>query len=78
MARIRSLKPEFWDDRKLARRRAATARMLYMGMWNQADEHGRLNGDAAWLKGRVFPFEDDISTDTVLTLIEELVQQVES
>jgi len=48
--------------------------MLYMGMWNQADEHGRLNGDAAWLKGRVFPFEDDISTDTVLTLIEELVQ----
>jgi len=68
------LKPEFWDDRKLARSTSRDARMLYMGMWNQADEHSRLNGDAAWLKGRVFPFEDDISADTVLTLLEELVQ----
>lgn len=74
MARIRSLKPEFWDDRKLARSTSRDARMLYMGMWNQSDEHGRLNGDAAWLKGRVFPFEDDISADTVLTLLQELEQ----
>jgi len=72
MARIRSLKPEFWDDRKLARSTSRDARMLYMGMWNQADEHGRLNGDAAWLKGRVFAFEDDITAETIVALLDEL------
>src|SRR5882757_1158592 len=72
MARIRSLKPEFWDDRKLARSTSRGARRLYMGMWNQADEHGRLNGDAAWLKGRVFAFEEDITAETIVVLLGEL------
>lgn len=72
MARIRSLKPEFWDDRKLARATSRDARMLYMGMWNQADEHGRLNGDAVWLKGRVFPYDDDIETGDLKALLDEL------
>lgn len=72
MARIRSLKPEFWDDRKLARSTSRDARMLYMGLWNQADEHGRLNGDVVWLKGRIFPYEADITTEVMFTLLEEL------
>lgn len=72
MARIRSLKPEFWDDRKLAKSTSRDARMLYMGMWNQADEHGRLNGDVLWLKGRVFPYDEDVTTAEVCSLLKEL------
>lgn len=72
MARIRSLKPEFWDDRKLARATSRDARMLYMGLWNQADEHSRLNGDLVWLKGRIFPYDADIGTDRIAALLDEL------
>lgn len=73
MARIRSLKPEFWDDRKLARATSRDARMLYMGLWNQADEHSRVNGDELWLKGRIFPYDDDITPSDVRVCIDELV-----
>lgn len=73
MARIRSIKPEFWGDRKLARLASRDARLLYVGLWNQADEHARLQGDARYVKGQVFPYEDDLDDDAVEALIDELV-----
>lgn len=69
MARIRSVKPEFWLDRKVARGASRDARLLYIGLWNYADEHGRLHGDPAVIKGQVFPY-DDVD---VVGLLEELV-----
>lgn len=69
---MRSIKPEFWDDRKLARSTSRDARMLYVALWNQSDEHGRLNGDVVWLKGRVFPYEDDIAAGDLHALLAEL------
>jgi hypothetical protein len=68
MPRIRSVKPEYWLDRKLARGVSRDARLLYIGLWNYADEHGRLHGDPAVIKGQVFPY-DDIA---VTPLLEEL------
>lgn len=62
------MKPEYWLDRKLARGASRDARLLYIGLWNYADEHGRLHGDPAVIKGQVFPY-DDIA---VTPLIEEL------
>ena len=72
MARIRSVKPEFWDDRKLARRTSRDARLLYIALWNLADEHCRLNGDPQWLKGQVFAFDDDLDTAAIDGLLKEL------
>jgi hypothetical protein len=72
MARIRSIKPEFWDDRRLAKRTSRDARLLYIGLWNLADEHSRLNGDPQWLKGQIFSFDDDIDAKTVAGLLDEL------
>jgi len=72
MARIRSIKPEFWDDRKLAKRASRDARLLYIGLWNLADEWGRVNGDPQWLKGQLFPYDDDIDAGGVAKLLEEL------
>jgi hypothetical protein len=74
MARIRSVKPEFWDDRKLARSTSRDARLLYIGLWNQADEHGRCNGDPTWIKGRVFPYESDIGADECARHLDELAR----
>jgi hypothetical protein len=70
MARIRSVKPELWLDRKLARLVSRDARLLYIGLWNYSDEHCRLHGDPAVVKGQVFPYDDDVD---VAALLDELV-----
>lgn len=72
MARIRSVKPEFWDDQELAEQVSRDGRLLYIGLWNLADEHGRLRGDARFVKGRIFPYEDDISMEDVAVMLAEL------
>ncbi|HEY5990452.1 MAG TPA: hypothetical protein VIV12_29295 [Streptosporangiaceae bacterium] len=72
MARIRSIKPEFWDDRKLAKACSRDARLFYVALWNLADEHGRINGDTQYLKGRCFPYDDDLNDDALVTLLDEL------
>lgn len=72
MARIRSVKPEFWDDRKLARRASRDARLLYIALWNLADEHARLNGDPQWIKGQVFSYDDDLDAAAIGRLLREL------
>lgn len=73
MARIRNLKPDFWLDRKLARKLSRDERMLYMGMWNQSDEWGRLHGDPNVLKGAVFPYDDDLSVEVIGRMLDRLV-----
>ena len=72
MARIRSVKPEFWSDRRLARRVSRDARLLYVALWNFADEHGRLQGDARYIKGNCLPYDDDIGLDDIERLLAEL------
>lgn len=72
MARIRSIKPEFWDDRKLARRTSRDARLLYIALWNMADEHGRLNGDPRWVRGQAFPYEEDLDDALLAGMLGEL------
>jgi hypothetical protein len=72
MARIRSLKPDFWLDRKLARRLSRDERLLYMGLWNQADEHARALGDPVVIKGAIFPYDDDLTVDAINQMLNRL------
>jgi len=74
VARIRSVKPEYWDDRKLAKRTSRDARLLYIALWNLADEHSRLNGDPQWIKGQVFSYDDDLDAAAVAKLLDELAE----
>ena len=58
MPRIRTIKPEFWDSPDTARASLRT-RLLYIAMWNWADDYGI--GDAT--QGRIINFafpHDDI------------------
>lgn len=57
MARIRTIKPEFWDDEKLAAL-PRDARLLYIGMWNFSDDFGVVKANPIWLKSKVFPFDE--------------------
>lgn len=72
MARIRSIKPEYWSDRSIARQLSRDARLLYIALWNFADEHGRLPGDPRWVKGNCLPYDDDLDPEAVEQLLEEL------
>jgi len=57
MARIRMIKPEFFDDPDIGELSMA-ARLLFIGLWTQADKEGRLEADWRRLKARIFPYDD--------------------
>lgn len=57
MAKIRTIKPEFWQDERLARV-SRDARLLFIGLLNLADDFGTLRGNPHLIRGQVFPFEN--------------------
>lgn len=56
MARIRTIKPQFWDDAKIGRI-PRDARLLYIGLWTFADDLGVVIADPVWLKSKIFPYD---------------------
>jgi hypothetical protein len=69
MARIRSLKPEFWPDEKLATQTPLT-RLVFLGLISQADDAGRLVDSVRLIDGLLFPLTDDTCDDSLDTLAE--------
>lgn len=65
MARIRTIKPEFFDDPDLAAMSHA-ARLAFIGLWTQADRAGRLADDPTRLRARLFPYEPRVSMTRIL------------
>lgn len=61
MARIRTIKPEFWDSPS-TRRAGPWARLLYIAMWNWADDFGRGTANLKELEGFAFP-NDSVFSD---------------
>ncbi|MGH8876946.1 MAG: hypothetical protein ACRD0P_06350, partial [Stackebrandtia sp.] len=57
MARIRTIKPEFWDSPDTATA-SAVARLLFIAMWNWADDAGRGSANLKELEGFAFPNDD--------------------
>lgn len=72
MARIRSIKPEFFVSQTLAKV-SLGARLTFVGLWTEADDEGRLVDSAKMLAGSLFPHDDDIDAKTVDGWLEELV-----
>lgn len=71
MARIRTIKPEFWTSEQIADC-SPTARLLFIGLWNFCDDAGRHPASAKRLKMEVFP-SDAIETTEVAKWIDELI-----
>lgn len=57
MARIRSIKPEFFDDPDVIDLTPIT-RLLFIGLWTQADRRGRLVDEPRRLKIRLLPGDE--------------------
>jgi hypothetical protein len=65
MARIRSIKPEFWASESLGTRlrgpEGRQARLLFIALWNHAEDHGVCRGAPALLRSVAFPYDDDVT-----------------
>jgi hypothetical protein len=70
LARIRTIKPEFWTNERVMEC-SANARLLFIGMWNFADDLGRLAFAPKTIKAQIFP-SDDIGLDAVRGMVYEL------
>lgn len=57
MARIRTIKPEFWQHEVLSEQPEAT-HMLAAALLNYADDHGYFNAHPALIKAACFPLRD--------------------
>jgi hypothetical protein len=55
--RYRTIKPEFWSDERVGDC-SQTARLLFIGCLNFADDNGNLPRSAKQLKAQVFPYDD--------------------
>lgn len=57
MARIRTIKPEFWVSEQVVEC-STTARLLFIGLWNFCDDAGRHPLKPRTIKMKVFPADD--------------------
>ena len=71
MARIRTIKPEFWTSEQIADC-SLIARLLFIGIWNFCDDRGVHPASIKRLKMEVFP-SDQLGSDAIQAMIDELV-----
>lgn len=70
MARIRTVKPEFWSSEQVMEC-SPIARLLFIGLWNFCDDAGNHVASAKTVKAEIFP-GDDISSTDVQGMLDEL------
>lgn len=71
MARIRTIKPEYWSNEKVMNC-SRSARLLFIGLWNFADDDGRCIDSAKTIKAQILPGDDDVNSEMVRGMIDEL------
>src|SRR5580658_7195936 len=67
MPRIRTVKPEFFDDPDIANL-SVVARLVFIGLWTQADREGRMRDEPKRLKARLLPY-DKVNFDETLAAL---------
>ncbi len=70
MARIRTVKPEFWSSEQVMEC-SPMARLLFIGLWNFCDDAGNHVASAKTVKAEIFP-GDDIGSSDVQRMLDEL------
>jgi hypothetical protein len=70
MARIRSVKPEFFTSETIAAL-TVQARLTFIGLWTYADDAGRAIDNPKLLKAAVWPLDDDVTAGQVAGHLDE-------
>lgn len=71
MARIRSIKPDFFSDETIGNL-SMPARLIFIGTWTLADDEGLLNWTAPYIKAHLLAY-DPITLDEVKSAMNEIV-----
>lgn len=71
--KIRTIKPEFWVDEKLSRL-PIPARLMFIGLWNLADDNGVFRSNSAFVKSQIFPYDTAIRVNEVDKWLSALVE----
>mgnify|MGYP001609842120 CR=1 FL=1 len=69
MARIRTIKPDFWIDEDIAGC-SPLAQLLYIGLWNFSDDEGRGQYVPLRIHGNIFPYREDVDIRALLGELE--------
>jgi hypothetical protein len=69
MPRIRTVKPEFWEDELLGVM-PRDARLLFIATFNMADDEGLLRWTPAYVKAQAFMYDDDLTIADVGKLMQ--------
>lgn len=69
VARIRSIKPEFWQD-ELVGSLPRDARLLFIGLWSIADDAGRFRANPKFIRAQLFPYDTDVDVEACLRCLE--------
>lgn len=70
MARYRTIKPEFWSSEQVMEC-SPIARLMFIGMWNFADDAGRLSYSTKTIKAQIFP-GDEVGLEAIRGMVDEL------
>ena len=70
MARIRTIRPEFWATEQI-NECSRDARLLFIGLWNFCDDAGRHPFKLDEIKMNIFP-DDDLTTEDVQGMLSTL------
>jgi hypothetical protein len=68
--RIRTVKPDFWKSESNGKL-SLNARLLFIGLFNHADDEGRFRASPALIRAELFPY-DDIALSAITGLMKEL------
>lgn len=71
MARIRTIKPEFWEDETVATL-SRDARLLFIATFNMADDEGLLRWTPDFIKAQVFMYDHDLTLEGITTIMKEI------
>lgn len=79
MARIRTIKPEFFRSEDIGQI-TPFARLLFIGLWTMADREGRLLDRPRRISIEIFPYDDDFDIETFLRELDSagLIQRYEA
>lgn len=73
MAKIRTVKPELWEDEKLGKLKR-DCRLTFLGLFNFADDQGVIKSNPVYIKSRIYPYDEDLRVNELKTWLDALVK----
>ena len=75
MARKRMISPDIWDSENFSKL-SVLARLIFIGMFSNADDEGRGRAKASFLKSKLFPYDESMRVADVESALDEVAENM--